>query len=440
MKRKISKELISWKKTSTRKPLLLQGARQVGKTYCLEEFGRSEFSDYHLFDFMENPALNRIFEQDLQPDRILRDLGLFNDKDINPKKDLIIFDEIQQCPKALTSLKYFAQKLPNAFIAASGSLLGLGLSDEPFPVGKVNRYKLYPMDFEEFLEAAGQRRLVDLLNSVTFEQPLIEPLHQKIWLYFKYFMITGGLPEVVENFSKKIATLSEAFSETRELQRGLLKDYMDDITKHSGKIKAVRIDAVFKNIPIQLARETSGIKKFVFKDVLPNASRYSLLEAPIEWLIKAGLIIKVPICNKAELPLQAYADEKRFKLYMFDVGILGCMLDLSPKTIFSYDYGSYKGYFVENLVLTELTAKWNTTIYSWSRNSAEIEFLIDYDSHIIPVEVKAGINTKAKSLKVYKERYSPKVSILLSGRPMLPIKGNTVQLPLYMASKFQIPN
>ncbi len=440
MKRKISKKLISWKKLSTRKPLLLQGARQVGKTYCLEELGRSEFSDYHLFDFMENPALNRIFEQDLQPERILRDLGLFNDKDINPEKDLIIFDEIQQCPKALTSLKYFAQKLPNAFIAASGSLLGLGLSDEPFPVGKVNRYNLYPMDFEEFLEAVDQRRLVELLNSVTFKQPLIEPLHQKIWLYFKYFMITGGLPEVVKIFSEKIATLSEAFSETRELQRGLLKDYMDDITKHSGKIKAVRIEAVFKNIPIQLARETSGLKKFVFKDVLPNASRYSLLEAPIEWLIKAGLIIKVPICNKAELPLQAYADEKRFKLYMFDVGILGCMLDLAPKTIFSYDYGSYKGYFVENLVLTELTAKWNTTIYSWSRNSAEIEFLIDYDSHIIPVEVKAGINAKAKSLKVYKERYSPKVSLLLSGRPMLPIKGNTVQLPLYMASKFQLPN
>ncbi len=438
MKRKISKALISWKKLSIRKPLLLQGARQVGKTYCLEELGRNEFTNYHLFDFMENPALNQIFDQDLQPERILRDLGLFNDKDIKPEKDLVIFDEIQQCPKALTSLKYFAQKLPNAFIAASGSLLGLGLSDEPFPVGKVNRYKLYPMDFDEFLEAIGQKRLVDLLNSVTFDQLLIEPLHQKIWLYFKYFMITGGLPEVVKNFSEKINTLSDAFSDARKLQKELLKDYMDDVTKHSGKIKAVRIEAVFKNIPIQLAKETKGIKKFVFKDVLPNASRYSLLEAPIEWMVKAGLIIKVPICNKAELPLQAYADEKRFKLYLFDVGILGCMLDLSPKTIFSYNYGSYKGYFAENIVLTELISKWNKTIYSWSRNSAEIEFVMDYDSHIIPIEVKAGINTKAKSLIVYKERYSPKLALLLSGRPMLPARNNTVQLPLYMASRFQL--
>jgi predicted AAA+ superfamily ATPase len=439
MKRKIFEELVSWKKSSPRKPLLLQGSRQVGKTYCLEEFGRNGFPNYHLFDFMENPALNHIFEQDLQPERILRDLGLFNDKDINQGKDLIIFDEIQQCPRALTSLKYFAQKLPTAFVAASGSLLGLGLSDEPFPVGKVNRHKLYPMDFEEFLEAMGQRRLVELLNSVTSKQPLIEPLHQKIWLYFKYFMITGGLPEVVKNFSEKITTLSEAFSETREFQKELLKDYMDDITKHSGKIKAVRIEAVFKNIPIQLAKETNGVKKFVFKDVLPNASRYSSLEGPIEWLIKAGLIIKVPICNKAELPLQAYADEKRFKLYIFDVGILGSMLDLSPKTIFSYDYGPYKGYFAENLVLTELTAKWSKTIYSWCRNTAEIEFLMDYEGNIIPIEVKAGISAKAKSLKVYKERYSPTLAILLSGRPMLPAKSNTVQLPLYMASKFQLP-
>lgn len=438
MKRKISRELIRWKESKIRKPLLLQGSRQVGKTYCLEELGRNEFSNYHLFDFMENPALNQIFEQDLSPERILRDLGLFQDRDINLNTDLIIFDEIQQCPKALTSLKYFAQKLPHTYIVASGSLLGLGLSEESFPVGKLSRHKLYPMDFEEFLEAMGQTRLVELLNSISPEQAIIEPLHQKIWTFFKYFMITGGLPEVVKNFREHIDTLSEAFEIVRKLQSGLLKDYIDDIAKHSGKIKSVKIEAVFKNIPVQLAKEVSGVRKFVFKDVLSNASRYSVLEAPIEWLIKVGLVVKVPICNQAELPIQAYADQKRFKLYMFDVGILGCMLNLAPKTIFAYDYGSYKGYFAENIVLTELIAHWNKTIYSWSRNSSEIEFLMENEGAIIPIEVKAGINTKAKSLKVYIERYSPKTTLLLSGRAMLPVNVNMIQVPLYLASKFQL--
>lgn len=436
MKRKILKKLINWKQSPKRKPLLLQGARQVGKTYCLNELGSSEFPKYHIFDFMENPGLNRIFEPDLQPERILRDLAIFNDADINPEKELIVFDEIQQCPKALSSLKYFAQKLPNAYLAATGSLLGLGLSDDAFPVGKVIRYRLFPMDFEEFLEAMGQQRFVELLNATSYERPAIEPMHQQLWTFFKYFMITGGLPEVVKNFVGNIKTPSRAFAATRELQANLLKDYIDDIAKHSGKLKSVKIEAVFKNIPIQLAKASKKVKKFVFKGVLPNGSRYSILEAPIEWLIKAGLVIKVPICNKAQLPLQAFSEEKRFKLYMFDSGILGCMLNLSPKTLFSYDYGSYKGYFAENIVLTELVSQWDKTIYSWKQNTSEIEFLMDYEDDIIPIEVKAGINTKAKSLKVYKNYYHPGVSVLFSGRPMLPAINNTMQLPLYMASKF----
>lgn len=438
MKRKIYKELLEWKRPPVRKPLLLQGARQVGKTYCLEKFGQKEFSNYHIFDFMESPALNKVFDPDLKPERILRDLGILNDIDIDINRDLIIFDEIQQCPKALTSLKYFAQELPAAYIAASGSLLGLGLSNESFPVGKISRVKLYPMDFDEFLEALKQERLVELMSSLSLKQTLIEPLHQKIWTFFKYYMITGGLPEAVKLFREKINTPAEGFSLVRKLQKTLLKDYIDDIAKHSGKIKSVKIEAVLKNIPIQLARETRGIKKFVFKDVLSNALRYSVLEAPIEWLIKAGLVIKVPICTRSLFPLQAYSEEKRFKLYMFDVGILGCMLDLSPKIIFSYNYGSYKGYFAENVVLTELTSHFDKIIYSWSKNSSEIEFLIEYNEDIIPIEVKAGINTKAKSLRVYIEKYSPKNALLFSGRPIISKDKIKTQLPLYLASKFHL--
>jgi len=438
MLRKFTGKLLQWKDSDARKPLLLQGARQTGKTYCLEEFGKNHFANCYLFDFMETPSLGLLFDQDLNPERIIRDLGLLIDTDIDMDKSLVIFDEIQECPNALTSLKYFAQKLPKAFIAASGSLLGLGLSDGSFPVGKVTRHKLYPLDFDEFLLAMGKDRLGTLINSTNSEGGISEAIHQQIWALFKFYMITGGLPEVVKVFREKFDTLSEAFRAVREIQTRLVNDYMDDISKHSGKIKAVRIQAVLKNIPIQLARETNGTKKFIFKDVLPNGSRYSLLEGPIEWLVKAGLVFKVPICNNAELPLQAYADEKRFKLYIFDVGILGCMLELLPKTIFSYDYGSYKGYFAENVVLMEMMSRWNKAVYSWSRNTSEIEFLMDYDGAITPIEVKAGINTKAKSLKVFRERYLPEQAVLLSGRAMLPMKNGMTQLPLYMAGKYPL--
>jgi len=436
MKRNITKKLIGWKNQPQRKPLLMQGARQVGKTYCLESFGSEHFACCLSFDFMEKPDISKLFEQDLDPVRIIRELGLYVDQDIDLSDTLIIFDEIQECPKALTSLKYFAQKMPHAFISASCSLLGLGLSDASFPVGKVDRFKLYPMNFDEFLVALGQDRLSALLKKTTPANPFSELIHQKIWTFFKYYMITGGLPEAVNTFRDKIETLSDAFRCVRGVHKSLISDYMDDIAKHCGKLKAVRIQAVFNNIPIQLAKENKSSNKFVFKDVLPYGSRYSVLEGPIEWLVKAGLIYKVPICNKPELPLQAYCNERIFKLYLFDAGIFGAMLELDPKEIYAYDYGSYKGCFAENLVLMELISRWNKQVYSWNCNTAEIEFLMDYSGTVTPVEVKAGINTKAKSLRAFLERYEDKEALLLTGRAMLPNRNNTVQLPLYMASKY----
>lgn len=436
MKRKITTVLNIWKNSSHRKPLLLQGARQVGKTHSLLDFGHKEFPQVHLFDFMEQPELSNVFEQDLKPERIIRDLSIMTDIDIDLSNDLIIFDEIQQCPKALTSLKYFAQKMNTSYIVASGSLLGTSLSSDSFPVGKIERKYLYPMDFEEFLEAMDELKLLELWKNTSCQNPIIDPLHRKLWEQFKRFMITGGLPEVVRQFREQKETPVEAFSHVRKLQKGLIKDYLDDISKHSGKIKAVKIEAIFKNIPIQLAREQTGIKKFIFKDVLTGTSRYSQLEAPIEWLIKAGLIIKVPVCNTVARPLKAYADEKRFKLYLFDSGILGAMLNLAPSTIFSYDYGSYKGYFAENIVLNEIIKHTETNIYSWHQNSAEIEFLVEKDGDIIPLEVKAGISTKAKSLKVYIDRYAPSFSVLLSGRAVISLKNKHLQLPLYLAQRF----
>jgi len=355
------------------------------------------------------------------------------DSDINIKEDLIVFDEIQESPKALTALKYFSQDYPEAYICASGSLLGVGLNDASFPVGKVYRCNLYPMNFYEFLLAMNQERLLSLIKSSSCKEVISPMIHEKIWEYYKYFMITGGLPEVVKTFRDNFNTINKAFERVRTLQHHLVECYLDDISKHSGKIKAVKIKAVFNSIPAQLAKENKGVDKFIFKEVLPNASRYSTLEAPIEWLIKTGLIIKVPICERAKFPLQAYSNKKRFKLYLFDVGILGSMLNLSPKNIFKYEYGSYKGYFAENIVLSELTSHFQQTFYSWHHNTAEIEFLWEQGEDIIPIEVKAGINTKAKSLRVFKEYYSPSHFFVLSGNSMNASNNN--YLPLYMASE-----
>ena len=438
MYRKFSKKLKKWKDQKTRKPMVVEGARQVGKTFCLEQFGTNEFPDHHIFDFMENPSLKDSFKKDLNPDRIIRDLSLIAGKDINPEKELVIFDVIQECPEALTSLKYFCQKKPEAFIAASGSLLGLSLSNNSFPVGKIEREFLNPMDFDEFLIACKEEKLATFLKTISQDETISAAIHQKVWEYYKFFMITGGLPEVVKNFVLKKDSINEAFTAVRNIQKNIIKDYIDDISKHSGKIKSLKIKAVFNNIPIQLAKETNGIKKFVFKDVLSENSRYSNLEAPIEWLVKAGLVVKVPILKKIEIPLLAMSDEKKFKLYLFDCGILGCMLDLSPEIIFTQDYGSYKGYFAENIVLQELVKTFDSKqIYSWHSNSSEIEFVFEHKGQIIPVEVKSGINTKAKSLKHFIDKYSIKNAFLFSGQDAQNYKGVVKKLPLYLAPELE---
>lgn len=436
MKRALMARLMAWKGQLERKPVLLQGARQVGKTYLLEEFGRAQFRAFHRFDFAEEPALGTVFDADLRPERIVRDLGLFREVDIDLGRDLLILDEIQRCPKALASLKYFAERTPRAFVCGSGSLLGLGLSEDLFPVGKVERLRLYPMTFGEFLLGMGCERLEEARASATLRDPLPEVVHRKLWEHFKCYLITGGLPEVVQTFRRHADRLSEAFVRTRQLQRSLIEDYTNDIAKHSGKLKAVQVESVFRSVPLQLARETTGVQKFVFRGVLETASRYSTLEGPIAWLQKAGLVHKVLICSRAELPLDATAGERKFKLYLFDVGLLGAMLGLAPKTIFVYDYGRYKGYMAENVVLTEFVARWQRPFHCWQSGTSEIEFLMDVDGEIVPVEVKAGINTKAKSLGVYRGKFNPRRSLLLTAAPPKPMGRGRIHLPLYMADRF----
>ncbi len=435
MKRSFWHKLTAWQDLPQRKPMLIQGARQVGKTWLLKCFGESRFENCILLDFAENKELNGFFEPNLKPERILTDLGLYLDRDITLEDTLLIFDEIQLCPEALTSLKYFCEKYPEAYICASGSLLGVGLSEQNFPVGKVQREWLSPMSFFEFVDALGLEPLRASLQSAGQNQSrLSPPIHEKAFGLFKEYLVCGGLPEVVETYIGLRDTRVAAFQAARSLQNELVKSYMDDIAKHSGKLKAVRIASVFNNIPGQLARETTGIRKFVFKDVLPGKSSYDELEAPLEWLSQAGLVHRVPICRTIRQPLAAHTQKNAFMLYLFDVGILGAMLNLDSSVIYRYDFGQFKGFLAENAVLNEMGCAGIKPVYTWREGTSEIEFIISREGRAIPVEVKSGLNTKAKSMDVFRRKYSPELAILLSAQGANQPDNGLLHAPLYLAS------
>jgi len=434
MKRNFWHILLAWKEAKQRKPLLVQGARQVGKTWLLRAFGQAMFANHVLLDFAEDPGLRGLFTADLRPRRILTDLSVYLNRDISLDDTLLIFDEIQLCPEALTSLKYFHEAFPDATICASGSLLGLGLSEQNFPVGKVQREWLRPLSFLEFLEAVGEAPLAGALVEAALHcRPLAPAIHQKAFGLCKEYMITGGMPEVVKRYIELRESRVAALQTVRNLQRELVDSYLDDIAKHAGSLKAIRIAGVFRNIPEQLARESSGSRKFVFKDVLPGRSTYDLLEGPIEWLIKAGLIHRVRVCRAIRHPLAAHAEKNAFILYLFDVGILGAMLHLDPAAIHLYDFGQFKGFLAENLVLDELVCAGVGPLYTWRGASSEIEFILPVGDQVIPIEVKAGINTKAKSMRVFRDKYGPEKAVLLTALGTNQLDKGLLHAPLYLA-------
>ena len=434
MKRTFWSSSIAWKQAVERKPLLVQGARQVGKTWILNEFGRREFEHCELLDFAADKNLRGLFSSNLKPRRILADLSVYLNRDISLSDTLLIFDEVQLCPEALTSLKYFCEEFPAAWICASGSLLGLGLSEQNFPVGKVQRAWLRPMSFSEFLIALGETVLWDALSLSAAAVTKISPaIHTKAFDLFKEYMITGGMPEVVYRYISLRESRVAAFQTVRSLQRQLVDSYMDDIAKHAGSLKAVRIASVLKSIPEQLARETSGSRKFLFKDVVSGRSSYDVLEGPIEWLIRAGLIHRVPICRTVLQPLSAHVEKNAFMLYLFDIGLLGAMLNLDPGSIHRYDLGQFKGFLAENVVLNEMLCAGQGPVFTWRGATAEIEFLLPHGGQVIPVEVKAGENTKAKSMKTYRQKYAPERAMLFSGLGAHQLDHGLLHAPLYLA-------
>lgn len=440
MERALQPQLLAWKNKNNRKPLILRGARQTGKTYSLKRFGREAFGKTHYLNFEKEEKASRIFEQDLNPNRILQELAFYLDTPIDTKRDLLIFDEIQDCPHALTSLKYFSEEKSELALCSAGSLLGIHLNEASFPVGNVEFLNLYPLSFKEFLRGSGDEKSFQILNRLKKSDRIPEIIHDHLWQQLKIYFITGGLPEIIEIYNLAKGNLFEAFRTIRKKQEDLITAYIADMAKHSGKINAMHIERLWRNIPSQLAKEQNGsAPKFKFKGIIPGIQRYGRLAGVIDWLLAAGLIIKVPIVNSGRIPSSAYIQENSFKLYFFDVGLLGAISALPVKTILDYNYGSYKGYFAENFVAQEFLCGGNPEIYSWKERTAEVEFLKEVHGEVFPIEVKSGWVTQAKSLKVFNQKYSPPYTVILSAKNLHIDEAKGIhRYPLYLASRFPL--
>ena len=441
MKRTLLLKLKEWKEKARRKPLIVRGVRQAGKTYILKEFGRNSFPHTHYINFETDKAACSLFQENLSPKVLIQKLSFVLGTPIDKDRDLLIFDEIQECPRALTSLKYFEEEMPEQAVCCAGSLLGLHLGPVSFPVGKVNFLNMYPMSFREFLTALEEEQALIFLDEAQSTKTLPEIVHTHLWERFKWYCITGGLPEAVQTFVKKRDNLFLAFKEVREVQNELITAYLADMAKHSGEVNAMHLDRLWKAIPEQLAKsQDASAKKFVFKDVIPGINRYDRLIGVLDWLEKAGLIIRVPIVNRGHLPFAAYSKENTFKLFLFDVGILGALSQLAPKEILDQEYGSYKGYFAENFVAQEFLCNGEEQLYSWQENTAEVEFLRQIDGKVIPIEVKSGWVTHAKSLHLFAAKYHSPYRVIFSAHNLwfgdkARDKAPLFRFPLYMAGE-----
>jgi uncharacterized protein len=440
MKRLMMDKLLEWKNGMERKPLILKGVRQVGKTYLLQEFGKQSFFRCHYINFEKSPGLSKIFEQDLVPQRILNDLSFHLNCSIDITNDFLIFDEIQEAPKALTSLKYFYEECPKLAICGAGSLLGIHLNSGSFPVGKVTFLTLRPMCFEEFLMANEDEKSLQILRNLHIGNSIPAIVHDHLWNELKKYFIIGGLPEAVSCYLKNKDDLFLALSEVRKKQSDLINAYYADIAKHSGKVNAMHIDRILNSVPSQMQQTQDGsIARFKFRGVVPGISHYDRLAGAIDWLEHAGLLIKVPVVNTGNLPFKGSSKESFFKLLLFDVGILGSMVGLFPKTILDYEYGAYKGYFAENFVAEEFLSSGQESLFSWQEKNTEVEFLIELDGEAVPIEVKSGFVTHAKSLERFAEKYNPVSQIILSGKHYSIDKSSkTHYIPLYLAGKISL--
>lgn len=408
MYRSAMEQLNKWKQKTNKKPLIIRGARQVGKTWLMKEFGKTAYEKTVYINFDNNPQMKELFSLDMRIDRIIMGIELYVGHKISPHNTLLIFDEVQEVPKALSSLKYFNETAPEYQIVCAGSLLGIALHQgTSFPVGKVEFMDLYPLSFTEFMRAMGKEQFVDLLDKGDFEMATM--FRQDYVDLLKYYYYVGGMPEVVQSFVD-----NRDFNEAREIQERILAAYEQDFSKHAPNEAVPRIRMLWNSIPAQLTKEN---KKFIY-GIIKEGARAKDYETALMWLTDCGLVHKVYRVTAPSIPLKAYEDLKAFKLFLADVGLLGCMVRLNQSVLLDRNelFKEFKGALTEQYVLQQLKTVKGVDTYYWTndRGNAEIDFLIDTGNEIVPIEVKAETNLKAKSLKTFCEKYNPKMAIRTS--------------------------
>lgn len=401
-------KLYKWKSSTHRKPLIIEGARQVGKTWLMKEFGKKAYEDTVYINFDSNSRMSELFASDLDTDRLIMGLEIYAGHKINPDSTLLIFDEIQEVPRALASLKYFYENAPQYHIICAGSLLGIALHEgTSFPVGKVDFLKLYPLSFSEFLMAVGKDSFAELLKKRDYQ--MITSFKETYIDALKHYYFIGGMPEAVQNFAE-----NKDFNEVRAIQKRILAAYEQDFSKHAPNEIVPKIRMLWNSIPSQLAKEN---KKFIY-GLVREGGRAREYETAIMWLCDCGLVYKVNRISNAGIPLKAYEDLKAFKLFAVDVGLLGCMTGLRQRTILNGDdlFVEFKGALTEQYVSQQLKTLEDLGIYYYTndRGTCEIDFVVETNEKIVPLEVKAETNLKAKSLKIYRERFNPELSVRTS--------------------------
>ncbi|MEI6284902.1 MAG: ATP-binding protein [Bacillota bacterium] len=421
--RKINRQLKNWKQSPRRKPLILQGIRQVGKTYSLKEFGESEYADCAYFNFDENKSLQALFARDKNPERLLHALSVLHGKKIVPENTLVIFDEIQECNDALNSLKYFCEKAPEYHIVCAGSLLGVTLSQPgSFPVGKVDFLTMHPLSFREYIESAGESMLGEYLDQIIAAEEIPLAIFEKITDLRQNYLLCGGMPEAVGCW-----LVSKDVEETEKVLAAILLAYERDFSKHAPAEIVPRIQRVWNSIPEQLAKENG---KFVF-GMVKEGARAREYETALEWIVSAGLAHKVERIDLPQFPLNAYANSRFFKLHLPDVGLLRRKTGVTARMLLegSPMFSLFTGPLTENFVLQQLIAQDIVPYYWTSGNTAEVDFIFQYQELILPLEVKAAENVRSKSLQVYRDKYSPIVALRTSQRNLV-LNGGVLNIPL----------
>ncbi|WP_276795840.1 ATP-binding protein [Fusobacterium gonidiaformans] len=427
MKRFIMDDLVKWKDSKYRKPLILKGVRQVGKTWILKEFGRLYYDNVAYFNFDENMEYREFFTTTKDTKRILQNLMLISGEKIEPNSTLIIFDEIQDCPEVINALKYFYENVPEYHIVCAGSLLGIALAKpSSFPVGKIDFLNMVPMNFSEFLIANGDENLKNYLDSVEEIEKIPEAFYNPLYEKLKMYYITGGMPEPVYMWSKE----RDMELMIRSLNN-IIEAYERDFAKHPNTKEFPKISMIWKSLPSQLSREN---KKFIYK-VVKEGARAREYEDALQWLVNANLVSKVYRISAPRIPLSAYDDLSAFKIYMADVGILNRLSLLSPKAFGegSRLFTEFKGALTENFILQSLIPQFEVSPRYWSDNIYEVDFVIQHENDIFPIEVKAEKNTKSKSLLKFKEKYSENVKLRVRfSFDNLILDGDLLNIPLFM--------